>query len=80
MLGIQSAEKPPRYVPIAKVRSVMKSACIETEDVPTPEAAGRLGVDKMYKPEVAGRAEMWEGTADQVADRIVEVLAKRSLI
>jgi electron transfer flavoprotein beta subunit len=30
VLGIQSAEKPPRYVPFAKVRAVMKSAKIET--------------------------------------------------
>ncbi len=33
VLGIQSAEKPPRYVPVAKVRAVMKSAKIETVDL-----------------------------------------------
>ncbi len=80
VLGIQSAEKPPRYVPIAKVRSVMKSARIETEEAAAAEGGGQLGVDRMYKPEAAGRAEMWEGAADEVADRIVGVLAKQNLI
>ena len=30
VLGIQAAEKPPRYVPISKVRATMKTAKIET--------------------------------------------------
>jgi electron transfer flavoprotein beta subunit len=80
VLGIQSAEKPPRYVPIAKVRAAMKSSSIDTVDVATPEAPARFPVEKMYKPEVAGRAQMLEGSADEVADRIVDLLAQQSLV
>jgi electron transfer flavoprotein beta subunit len=80
VLGIQSAEKPPRYVPIAKVRAVMKTGKIETVDVAPPESLARFPVERMYKPEAAGRAQMLEGNPEEVADKLVEVLAKNSLI
>ena len=80
VLGIQSAEKPPRYVPIAKVRAVQKTAKIETVDVGAPESMAAYAVEKMYKPEAAGRAEMFEGSPEEIADKIVDVLAKNSLI
>ncbi len=80
VLGIQSAEKPPRYVPVAKVRAVMKSAQIETVDLPPPARPGQLEIERTYKPEAAGRAEMLEGSPDEVADKLVDVLAKISVI
>jgi len=80
VIGIQSAEKPPRYVPIAKVRAVMKTGKIETVDVAIPETLSRYATEKMYKPLAAGRAQMFEGDAATVADQIVAVLAQHSLI
>ncbi len=80
VLGIQSAEKPPRYVPIAKVRAAMKTAKIETVDVPAPGAPTRFALERMYKPQVAGRAEMLEGTPEEVAGKLVELLAGQGLI
>jgi electron transfer flavoprotein beta subunit len=80
VLGIQAAEKPPRYVPVAKVRAAMKSAKIETPVVAEPEAPVAVAVERMYKPEVAGRAEMLEGSPEEVAARIVAVLAERGLV
>lgn len=80
VLGIQSAEKPPRYVPVAKVRAVMKSATIETVDLPPPERPLQLEVERTYKPEAAGRAEMIEGAPEEVADKLVDVLAKVGVI
>ncbi len=80
VLGIQSAEKPPRYVPIAKVRNAMKTAKIDTRDVKPPGGLACYDVEKMYKPEVGGRAQMFEGSPEEVAGKIVEVLAKNSLI
>lgn len=79
VLGIQSAEKPPRYVPIAKVRAAMKASKLETVDV-SAEAPARYPIERMYKPESSGRAEMWEGSPEDVADRIVDLLANQSLI
>jgi electron transfer flavoprotein beta subunit len=80
VLGIQSAEKPPRYVPVAKVRAVMKSARIEDVDLTPPERSVQLDVQRLYKPEAAGRAEMFEGAPEEVADKLVEVLAKTGVI
>jgi electron transfer flavoprotein beta subunit len=80
VLGVQSAEKPPRYVPVAKVRAMMKSAVIETADVPTPQRPKAFPVERMYKPEVVGRAQMIEGTPEEIANRIADILAERSII
>ncbi len=80
VLGIQSAEKPPRYVPIAKVRAAMKTARIETVDAGAVEQPARVGVERMYKPEAAGRAVMIEGAPEEVADKVVELLSKNSVI
>ncbi len=80
VLGIQSAEKPPRYVPVAKVRAVMKSAKIEQVDITAPDRQIQLEVERLYKPEAAGRAEMLDGTSEEVADKLVEVLAKTGVI
>ena len=80
VLGIQSAEKPPRYVPVAKVRAVMKSAKIEDVDLTPPERPIHLEIERIYKPEAAGRAEMFEGTPEEAADKLVEVLAKTGVI
>lgn len=80
VLGMQAAEKPPRYVPVAKVRSIMKSAQIETIDVSPPEIFSGLSVDRLFIPEVAGKAEMIEGPPEEVSARIIEILAERGLI
>jgi electron transfer flavoprotein beta subunit len=80
VLGIQSAEKPPRYVPIAKVRAAMKTGRIETRDVAPAAAAAPVAVERMYAPEAAGRATMLEGSDEQVSEQIVALLAKRNLI
>jgi len=80
VLGIQSAEKPPRYVPIAKVRAAQKTAKIEDVEGTVPEALQAYEVERMYLPEVAGRAQMLEGSVEEVADKMVEVLAQNSLL
>ena len=79
VLGIQAAEKPPRYVPIAKVRAAMKASTLESIEV-KPEQPARFPIDRMYKPEAAGRAEMLEGSPEEVASRLVDLLANQSLI
>lgn len=80
VLGIQSAERPPRYVPVAKVRAAMKSAPIETADSTPPDRPLQLEIERMYKPEAAGRAELFEGAPEEVADKLVDVLAKSGVI
>jgi len=79
VLGIQSAEKPPRYVPVAKVRAAMKSAKIETAAVTPPAAAPAFELEQLYKPEATGRAQMLEGPPEEVAARITAVLAEHGV-
>jgi electron transfer flavoprotein beta subunit len=80
VLGIQGSEKPPRYVPIAKVRAAMSSGEIETvEPGPRPEG-GLVEVAAMAKPEVSGKAEMLEGAAGDVAAQLAELLARHGLV
>jgi len=80
VLGIQSAEKPPRYVPIAKVRAMMKTGKIEEVEVPALAKPTQYEVEKLYEPVSSGKAEMLEGSAEEVAGKIVEALAQRNLI
>lgn len=82
VLGIQAAEKPPRYVPVAKVRAAMKSQAIESVSAPTMADGGvtLLQVDQMAKPEVAEHAQMLEGSPEQLADQLCEILAARGLL
>jgi electron transfer flavoprotein beta subunit len=80
VLGIQAAEKPPRYVPVAKVRAAMKSIKIECVEAPTlAEEWPPVSVLTMKRNEPAGHAEMLEGTPQQVSDRLCGILAERGL-
>ncbi|MBZ5581183.1 MAG: electron transfer flavoprotein subunit beta [Acidobacteriia bacterium] len=81
VLGIQAAEKPPRYVPVAKVRAAMKSVKIECSQALTLADGGLplVGVVEMKRNEPAGHAEMLEGKPDQVSGQLCGILAERGL-
>ncbi len=74
VLGVQAAEKPPRYVAVSKVRQAMQAARIESQSVGEWDLSGGVPVVRMSRPETAGRAEMIEGDIDAIAARIVEIL------
>lgn len=80
VLGIQSAEKPPRYVPVAKVRAAMKSQRIDSVPAPEPAEPARITVIQMAKPEASEHAEMLEGDPEAVAGKVCEILAARGLL
>jgi electron transfer flavoprotein beta subunit len=80
LLGVQGCEKPPRYVPIAKVRAAMASGGIEVVAAASGPAAPRLEVTAMAKPEAAGHAEMLEGSVRDVAEKVADILAARGLL
>jgi electron transfer flavoprotein beta subunit len=79
-LGIQGCEKPPRYVPIAKVRAAMAAGGIEAVAAAGGPAVAPLAVTSMAKPEATGHAEMLEGSVRDVAERVADILATRGLI
>jgi len=89
VLGIQAASKPPRYVPIAKIRQAQKNAKIE--EVSATETVGATACDggrlcgsvkviKMFKPESTTKAEMLEGNTDEIAARIASLLMEKGIV
>jgi electron transfer flavoprotein beta subunit len=79
-LGVQGCERPPRYVPIAKVRAAMASGGIEVVAAASGSATIPLDVTAMAKPEVAGHAAMIEGSVRDVAEKVADILAARGLL
>ncbi len=73
VLGISSSEKPPRYVPVSKVRQMMKMSSIDEVDGKV-DLAGGLNTTRMYEPEKTGRAEIFTGNPKDVADQIVKII------
>lgn len=74
VLGIQAAEKPPRYVAVSRVRQAMQSAKIEARPVGEVDAAGGLAPSRMFQPEPSERAKILDGDVEHVAEKLVEIL------
>ena len=79
VLGISSAHEPPRYVPISKVRQAMKTTLVEEMDAEV-DLSGGMACDRMYVPEVAGRAEILTGDLKEIADGIAKIIKGQELI
>jgi electron transfer flavoprotein alpha/beta subunit len=79
-LGIQSAEKTPRYIMVSKVTAVMKTRKIEEVPAPAVESAPLVEILQMTKPEATGHAEMLEGSPDEIAKKVYTLLAERSIV
>ena len=80
VLGIQSANTPPRYVPISKIRLAMKSSRVDEEEAGELDSSGEVGLSRMYAPEVVSRAEMIEGGVDEVAERLVALFKELTVL
>ncbi len=80
VLGIQAAEKPPRYVAFSKVRQAMKSVTIEEQ--PAAEVEPGLGptISRMFQPEAGERAVMIAGDEEQIAVRLVEIFKEAGVL
>jgi electron transfer flavoprotein beta subunit len=81
VVGIQSSELPPRYVPIARIRQALKSAEIKVHSAATETAEQHpLLIERLYKPEKMGGAEMIEGTPEEIADRLITLFSANGLV
>jgi len=84
VVGVQAAHQPPRYAPVSKIRQMAKTAKIEEiaggEAAVVERAWGCAStVRRMFKPEAAGHAEMWEGGPDEVAEKIAALIKEKGL-
>lgn len=80
VLGIQVAEQPPRYVAFSKIRQAMKTASLTERPVSGLDASFGPLVSRMYQPESSHKAEMIEGDAAAVAEKLVQILANSGVI
>lgn len=80
VLGIQASEQPPRYVAISKVRQMMSTAAIEELTAAGLDLEGDFEIDRMYLPEAAEKAEMLEGSEEEVAAQLTSILQDLGLL
>ena len=80
VLGIQAAEKAPRYVAVSKVRQAMQSTSIDSQPAEGLDPSGSLKVVRMYQPEPAQRAVMIAGDIEAVAARFVDVFRESGVL
>jgi electron transfer flavoprotein beta subunit len=80
IFGIQAAQKPPRYVPVSKVRQMMKTAKIEAVAAPVVGGAAGSRVTRMFKPESGRRAAMLDGGPEEQVNRLLAILKERGLL
>ena len=78
VLGIQAARQTPRYVPVAKVRMAMRSTNLEEMDAGDLNLNVGSQVVRMYKPQSGGRAEMIQGSPEEIAARLVEIIRSKA--
>jgi len=79
VLGVQSAEQPPRYVPVSKLTQAKRTLQVRELSEPPVVDTG-IRASKLMKPDPISRAEMFTGDASQVADQIVRLLRERGLV
>jgi electron transfer flavoprotein beta subunit len=79
VLGIQSSEQPPRYVPVSKVMQAKKTLQVKELKTPVPGVAG-VHITQLQKPEAGARAKMLEGDEAKVAAGIAGLLKERGLL
>lgn len=79
VLGIQTASQPPRYVSGSKLRQAM-SAKLESVEAAAPAGGAATEVIALAKPERSGGATMWDGEAEDVAEKLLAVLRERGLL
>jgi electron transfer flavoprotein beta subunit len=80
VIGLQAARQTPRYAPITRIRQVMQSGPIEEVAGGTAAGGSGLQVRRMYEPEKTSHAQMLTGTADEVADQILDLIRSRGLV
>jgi electron transfer flavoprotein beta subunit len=76
VFGIQAASQPPRYVSGSKLREVL-SVQIPTLQIDVDAAPAVSEIESVAFPELTSHAEMIEGDADSVAEKLVSILRER---
>jgi len=79
VLGIQTASRPPRYVSGTKLRQAT-SLAIPSRPSELPAGFAAQAVSALAAPARGHGAEMLSGSAEEVAAKVVDLLAARGLV
>lgn len=79
VIGIQAARQTPRYAPVSRVRQAMKNTTLEK--MAGGDFAVNVGseINRMFKPDTGGGAEMLEGSAEDIADKILSIIKEKGI-
>ncbi|MBM3320799.1 MAG: electron transfer flavoprotein subunit beta [Candidatus Eisenbacteria bacterium] len=80
VIGIQAAEKPPRYVVTSLVMDAMKKAKIDEAEGAAAGLEGAAEITGMRPPEAGKGAEMIDGDANAVAEKLVGILKEKGIL
>lgn len=87
VLAVQTGINEPRYVSIMGIRKAMQKEIevldlskIGLDESEVGEAGSWTKIEKMYVPPAEKQAEFLEGTPEEIAAKIVEILKARGLV
>lgn len=80
VIGVQAAEKPPRYVVTSLVMEAMKSAAIDEAAADGGDGGGAAEIVAMRPPKKGEAAEMIGGDPAAVADRLIEIMKDKGVL
>ncbi|MFQ5637197.1 MAG: electron transfer flavoprotein subunit beta/FixA family protein [bacterium] len=79
VLGIQAARETPRYAAVSRVRQAMRSATLDEVAGGDVSVSAGSRVQRMFKPETGKGAQMLEGSADEIAGKIINIIREKGI-
>jgi electron transfer flavoprotein beta subunit len=80
VIGVQAARQAPRYAPISRIRQAMQAGGLREVAAEPAGGAPAPVVRRMFRPGQTSHAQMLTGSADDVAEAIVDLLRGRGLV
>jgi electron transfer flavoprotein beta subunit len=77
VLGVQAARQTPRYAAVSKVRQIMKEAELTEIEADATDVTAGSTVRRMFTPEKGEGAKMLEGSAEDIAGSIAQLLQEK---
>ncbi len=80
VIGVQAARQAPRYAPITRIRQAMQAGGLEEASAADVGPGSGLTVRKLFPPEKTGHAEMIDGSPEEVAAKIIELIKAKGVV
>lgn len=79
VLGIQAARETPRYAAVTRVRQAMRNTTLDEVAAGDLPVSVGSAVSRMFKPETGQGTEMLEGSPEEIADKIVNIIREKGI-